>query len=300
MDFKQIEAFINVVKYKGFSKAAKATYLTQPTISAHINALEKELNLQLIDRMRKEAVLTPEGRIFYNYALSILNMRSQAILAVQNFSLNINGTVGLQASSIPGQYIVPRLMAAFKKEYPEAKFMLEQSDSRKVAENIRAHKGEIGFTGVKAGDGLIYEPLMRDRVVLITPDQPDYRERLGRKVSLRDLAGEDFILREEGSGTRGSFEQELGRHGIGLRDVKIAACMNNMEAIKQAVKGGVGVSIISEVAADRGRADNGYLVFDLSDYQAQREFYLAYSDRVTMSPTAETFRLFVMEMFARM
>lgn len=298
MDFKQIEAFTNVVKYKGFSKAAEATYLTQPTISAHINALEKELNLQLIDRMRKEAVLTPEGRIFYNYALSILNMRSQAILAVQNFSLNINGTVELQASSIPGQYIVPRLMAAFKKEYPEVKFTLEQSDSRKVAENIRASKGEIGFTGVKSSDGLIYEPLMKDKPVLITPDQSVYREKMGRPVSLREMAEDAFVLREEGSGTRESFEQELGRHGIGLHEVKIAACMNNMEAIKQAVKGGVGVSVISEVAADRERNDNGYLVFDLADYQAQREFYIVYSGRITMSPTSETFRLFVMEAFA--
>lgn len=143
MDFKQIEAFVNVIKYKSFSRAAEASFLTQPTISVHINALEKELNLQLIDRTRKEALLTSEGRVFYNYAVSMLNMRSQAILAVQNFSLNMNGTVEIQTSSIPGEYIVPELISEFKKEYPEVRFVLHQSDSGQASGNIRANKGEI-------------------------------------------------------------------------------------------------------------------------------------------------------------
>ena len=132
MDFKQIEAFVNVVKYKGFSKAAEATFLTQPTISAHVNALEKELRLQLIDRTGREIMLTAEGKLFYNYALTMLNTREQAIYSLQNFSLNINGTIDIKSSSIPGEYIVPSLMADFKREYEKVSFRLEQSDSSKV------------------------------------------------------------------------------------------------------------------------------------------------------------------------
>lgn len=75
MDFKQIEAFVNVIKYKSFSKAAEATFLTQPTISTHISSLEKELGVTLIDRMGKESRPTKQGRAFYNYAINLLHTR---------------------------------------------------------------------------------------------------------------------------------------------------------------------------------------------------------------------------------
>ena len=211
MDFKQIEAFVNVIKYKGFSKAAEATFLTQPTISAHVNALEKELQLQLIDRTKKEALPTAEGKLFYNYALTMLNTREQAIYSLQNFSLNINGTIGIQSSSIPGEYIVPGLIADFKKEYGKAKFYLEQSDSSLVADNIKAHKGEIGFTGHKENDGLTYKLLMKDKAVLITPQVPHFKEREGERLQLKDFIGEPFSLRERGSATRETFERGTGR-----------------------------------------------------------------------------------------
>lgn len=297
MDFRQIEAFVNVIKYKGFSKAADATFLTQPTISAHINALEKELRLQLIDRTKKEAIPTAEGKLFYNYALTMLNTREQAIYSLQNFSLNINGTIDIQSSSIPGEYIVPSLIAQFKKEYDKVKFRLEQSDSGKVTDNLKGGKGEIGFTGHKENDGLTYQLLMRDRAVLIAPEGQCLKERQGETISLRDIVGMPFLLREQGSATRDAFEKELQAKGIPHTCVNVVASMNSMEAIKQAVRGGMGVSIISEVAADREKVDRGYLVFDILDYDEAREFYLVYNDKITMSPTAETFKFFVLEKY---
>ncbi|MCQ4636438.1 selenium metabolism-associated LysR family transcriptional regulator [Anaerovorax odorimutans] len=297
MDFRQIEAFVNVIKYKGFSKAAEATFLTQPTISAHVNALEKELKLQLIDRTKKEAMLTAEGKLFYNYALTMLNTREQAIYSLQNFSLNISGTIDIQSSSIPGEYIVPGLIAEFKQEYGKAKFRLEQSDSSAVADNIKAHKGEIGFTGHRENDGLTYELLMKDRAVLIAPENGFFDKHEGKSLRMRDLVGAPFLLREQGSATRENFERELDAKGIPHTSINIAASMNSMEAIKQAVRGGMGVSIISEVAADRNREDRGYLVFDIEDYDVEREFYMVYNDKITMSPTAETFKFFVLEKY---
>ena len=79
MEFKQLEAFVNVVKYKSFSKAAEATYLTQPTISTHISSLEKELGVKLVDRNGKESRPTKHGRAFYNYAINIINTRERAV-----------------------------------------------------------------------------------------------------------------------------------------------------------------------------------------------------------------------------
>ena len=297
MDFKQIEAFVNVIKYKGFSKAAEATFLTQPTISAHINSLEKELQLQLIDRTKKEAIPTAEGKLFYNYALTMLNTREQAIYSLQNFSLNINGTIEIQSSSIPGEYIVPGLIAEFKHEYDKAKFHLEQSDSSLVVDNIKSHKGEIGFTGHRNNDGLTYKLLMKDNAVLITPKNEYFMNREGESIKLREFINEPFILREKGSATRSALESELEYKGIAGSSINVIASMNSMEAIKQAVRRGLGVSIISEVAADREYMDKGYLVFDIDDFDTGREFYLVYDDKITMSPTSETFKFFVLEKY---
>lgn len=297
MDFKQIEAFVNVIKHKSFSKAADATYLTQPTISAHINTLEKELQMQLIDRSRREALPTAEGRLFYEYALSMLNTREQAVYSLQNFCLSINGIIEIQASSIPGEYMVPTLMSAFIKEYPDARFYLEQSDTDEALENLAEHKGEIGFTGGRREDGLTYKTLMQDKAVLITPDTAYFREKKGRAVNLKEVIEEPFVMREQGSATRVNFEEKLQTKGILPASLTVAARMNSMEAIKQAVAGGMGVSIISEIAADRERRDRDYLIFELEDYNTERDFYLVYDDKVTMSPTAETFKYFVLKQF---
>ena len=297
MDFKQIEAFVNVIRYKGFSKAAEAIFITQPTISAHINALERELQMQLIDRTKKEAVPTAEGRLFYNYALTMLNTREQAIYSLQNYALNINGTVDIKCSSIPGEYIVPPLIAGFRKEYKKATFRMEQSDSYAVIDHIQTHNGEIGFTGHKGNDGLTYKLLVKDKAVLITPREERFLNRQGQAIEIRDIVGESFILREKGSATRDSFEKALRDEGIAYSSVNIAARMNSMEAIKQAVRGGMGISIISEVAAEKDSIDRGYLVFDIDGYDGGREFYMVYDDRFTMSPTAETFKFFVLEKY---
>lgn len=297
MDFKQIEAFVNVIRYKGFSKAAEAIFITQPTISAHINALERELQMQLIDRTKKEAVPTAEGRLFYNYALTMLNTREQAIYSLQNYALNINGTVDIKCSSIPGEYIVPPLIAGFKREYDKVSFNIEQSDSASVINHIREHKGDIGFTGRKMNDGLTYHLLVKDKAVLIAPDNEKFEKMSGSAVLLDDILNEPLILREKGSATRETFENTLKEKGLPCTSMNIAARMNSMEAIKQAVRGGMGVSIISELAAEKSKNDRGYRIFDIANYDSERKFYMVYDSRFTMTPTAETFKCYVLEQY---
>ena len=176
MEFKQLEAFVNVIKYKSFSKAADASFLTQPTISTHISSLEKELGVTLIDRMGKESRPTKEGRAFYKYAINIINTREKAIMAVGNTENEYAGIVDLRASSIPGQYVVPGLMAMFKKLYPNVRFYLEQSDSETVWNSILENSGEIGFTGDYRNNGLKYDLLFKDEMILITPNNEKFRK----------------------------------------------------------------------------------------------------------------------------
>ncbi len=294
MEFKQIEAFVNVVKHKSFSKAADATFLTQPTISAHVSALEKELGCVLIERMGRESVPTKAGMEFYRYAVDMVNSREAAISAVGRGGEKAGAVIEIQASGIPGQYIVPNLMAGFSARHPGVRFYMEISDSREAAESVINHKGEIGFTGEnRRNNRLIYQMIGREKSLLITPNLPDYDGITGEdgKVLLEKLSEERFLWREDGSATRELFEEKYRKEtGKTLRAV---ATINDVESIKQCVAAGLGVSVVSAAALDEGDEAAGRLrALEIGD-EFTREFYMIYRKSGVLSPAAAEFIKYV-------
>jgi len=154
MEFRQLEAFVNAAKYKSFSKAADATFLTQPTISTHVSNLENELGVRLLNRSGREISLTPHGHEFYSYAVELLNTRSRAVMSMKNLKEDLDGILEIQTSSIPGYFYLPQVMEEFHELFPRVRFYVEQSDSRLVNENLMNQRGELGFTGVICTDSL--------------------------------------------------------------------------------------------------------------------------------------------------
>lgn len=292
MDFKQIEAFVNVIKYSSFSKAADALFLTQPTISMHINSLEQELGVTLINRRGKEVSPTGEGKKLYRYATDMMNTRARAIAAVRNSGNTTEGVLEIQSSSIPGEYIVPRLIAEFSREYPKMKYFLEQSDSGRVMENIASGKGELGFTGTKGPKSLRYTLLLTDKTVIITPKSERFLE-LGEDVSFETFANEPFIQRESGSATLKTFEEALPKLAP-RKNINVIARMNSMEAVKQAVSAGLGVAAVSETAIWEERHNQAFFIFRPRDLDIGRTFYMVYNDRISLSPPALLFKNFVL------
>ncbi len=292
MEFKQIEAFVAVVRTGSFSKAAEKLFLSQPTVSSHVNTLEKELNLQLIDRTHRKAVPTAEGQRLYSYAVTLLNTRDQALYSVQNFALNISGTVRLCASSVPGKVLVPKLMMLFQQQYEGVRFLYTQMDSQGVIESILKHEYEVGFVGTKKNNGLIYDPIMKDRMVLIAPKKQAYKEAVKQGMSLKDLQKERMILREPGSGTRIKFEEALSQKGLSIDQLDVAAYINDTGTIIRMVENGLGVSVVSEAALEKNNPRANYYTIELKDYHDERTIYMVHDGRITLSPTAETFRYF--------
>lgn len=295
MDFKQIEAFVNVIKYKSFSKAAEATFLTQPTISTHISSLEKELGVTLIDRMGKESRPTKQGRAFYNYAINLLNTRERAVNAIRKSGQEISGNIDIRTSSIPGEYIVPELITEFHRRYPKVNFTVEQSDSDKVWNDILDNMGEIGFTGEYQNNELKCELLLRDKLVCITPRNEKFLKLMERSesIALRELRNEEFVWREEGSATRKTFENHCKGEDPNW-NMKTVATVNSLEAVKKCVSCGLGVSVISQLSADVP-ASKDYLVFSLDEIDFQREFYLIYNKNTTLAPPAQKFKEFILD-----
>lgn len=296
MDFKQIEAFVNVVKYKKFSRAADASFLTQPTISTHINNLEKELNAVLLNRQGREITMTKQGEAFYSYATNILNLREQATLSVQGMNREVEGVVEIQTSSIPGQYYVPMLLGEFRSRYPGVKIFLEQSDSRNVMDNIINQKGEIGFTGTKLSNNLVYEEIFTDDMILITPNKGKFAKMETDTVHVQEIVGESFILREDGSGTKKEFEKaEIQGISI-LKMVNVIAHMNNTEAIKNAVISGLGISVLSACAARDLKNNDQLKCFKIAGLSKKRHFYMVRNRTYCLSPAAERFWDYILEM----
>lgn len=296
MEFRQIEAFVNAVKYKSFSKAADATFLTQPTISAHINNLENELGITLLNRSGREITLTKQGELFYPFAIDMLHTRSQALFSVQKLSETMEGVLDIHVSSIPGQYYLPKLMGEFHDRRPKVRFYVDQSDSKNVIENILSQKGEIGLTGYKISNSLVYEPIFMDEMVLMVPDMDRFSQwDSGSIVDFEDFKQETFILREDGSGTKQEMEKaEI--HGVpAFKNVNVIARMNNMEAIKQAVAGGLGISILSRRAIEDSITDHPVKYFRIDGLEKKRTFYMVYNKNICLSPVAEAFRNLVLE-----
>lgn len=296
MEFRQLEAFVNAVKYKSFSKAADATFLTQPTISTHVSNLETELGVRLLNRKGREISLTHEGQEFYSYAMELLNTRERAINQLHSFSKELEGILEIQTSSIPGHSFLPMLMDEFHKKNPKVRFYVEQTDSRTVNDNLISQRGEIGFTGYKGSQGLIYEPIFYDEMVLITPDSEKYRSyKNGEEIPVELFIDDPFVLREDGSGTKQEMEKALIDGKAVFRDVDVVARMTNMSSVKQVVSRGLGISIVSEQVVKDSAESERIRYFRIKGLEKKRCFYVAYNRSAVLSPTAEAFLQFVQE-----
>lgn len=288
MDFKQIEAFVNVVRYKSFSKAADATFFTQPTISTHIRNLEKELGVKLLDRKSRVVEMTPQGAKFYKYAVEMINARAQAFEALSDMDENIGGILEIQTSSIPGVTFLPDLLAGFRSEHPGIQYYVSMSDTQTVVDNISERIGEIGFVGEDVTNGSIEcVKVATDRSVMIAPASYP----ITGSISLSDALSYPFIWRETGSATRKTFEAAALARGLDKDEFEVAALVDDMDAIVRSVEAGLGVSIISDRIADT--LGDRVRVVEIKDFKEDRSFYMIKLKSISLSPAAESFSQYV-------
>lgn len=288
MDFKQIEAFVNVVRYKSFSKAADATFFTQPTISTHIRNLEKELGVKLLDRKSRAVEMTPQGSKFYKYAVEMINARAQAFNALNDTSEGIRGILEVQTSSIPAVTFLPDLLSGFRTAHPGIQYYVSVSDTQTVIDNITERRGEIGFIGEKTGSSSIEcTKVAVDKSVLIAPVDYD----MPSTIKLSEAIQYPFIWRETGSATRRIFEQAALEAGFEKDEFEVAALVDDMDTMIRSVEVGLGVAIISErVASSLGKRVK---VTEIEGFNEDRVFYMIHLKSASFSPAAEAFSEYV-------
>ncbi len=276
LTMQQFEALIHLIEERSFSRAAKKMHLTQPSLTKHIRNVEEALGVKIVNRSSRSIVLTPEGRVLYDYARRIIKLRDEARERVLRLREEEAGDIRIAASTIPATYILPYAIGGFRKKHPRIRTTVRTADSSDVIETVLDNGAEIGFVGKKPTGGKLFaEELWKDRLVLAIPSGHPWAKR--RSVGVAELSKEPFVIREKGSGTREAVEECLREAGgPGLPHLDIAAELGSSEAVKEAIIAGLGISVIS-VHAIRRELKSGILAaLAIEGCPIERSFYLIY------------------------
>ncbi len=271
MNLHQLNTFITVYSLKSFTKAAEELGLSQPTISEQIKNLEDSIGCKLFDRLGRTVVPTKEAEVLYPKVVEIIEEVKGLKEYISEETRKVEGLIRFGASTIPGAYILPKLAARFRKLYPDVSFELEVSDSELITEKVKNHELMLGFTGAIMDDEKIDAmPFYKDRLVLAGSAELIEKDR----ITPQELLSLPFILREKGSGTRRTMERFLDSKGIDITDLNIIAVFGSTDAVKEALKSSLGVSIISDIAIKEELKSGVLREIRVRGFNIKRNFYI--------------------------
>lgn len=292
INLKQLEAFVTTAEYSSFTKAAEELYLTQSTVSSHISALEKALGVRLIQRSARQRVcLTKEGERIYRDARDILD-RCQALQDLKKENQQNQLVIG--ASSVPGQCLMPEIMGDYLALCPDCHYVQLRGDSIRIHQYLAQGKANLGFVGIASNPKEYhYHPVAEDRLVLITPNKEPYLTLHSNGTSGLSMLHMPMILREQDSGTRQEMERYLRNLDISPESLNVIAQIDNPEAIRSSVSRGLGVSIMSVLAAREYLLSGRLLSFELGNQGAFRNIYLTWRKDAFLTAAEQKFLEFV-------
>ncbi|MEW6554043.1 MAG: selenium metabolism-associated LysR family transcriptional regulator [Actinomycetota bacterium] len=271
MNTKSLLIFVEVASTGSFSTAARNLGLTQPAVSSQIRTLEKEFGNTLIDRSTGRSRLTEAGRAFLGYARDILETEEKLRREMEGRRAEVGGPIAISASTIPGEYIMPLILARFRERHPLVDPRLDISDSSRVLDKVRAGEVDLGCVGLYEEDErLRYGQLCHDRLVFIAP--PGHPLARRRDLGPADLEGEPLLYREEGSGTRSHMLKILTDLGLD-KCPGSAMVLGSTMAVIQAVAAGEGISVVSLWAASAYIGQGIVSALRFKAPEPRREFY---------------------------
>jgi DNA-binding transcriptional LysR family regulator len=286
MTLRQLEIFLAVAREKSFSLAAKKIHLSQPTLSEHISELESELGKQLFFRHGRHRVVkvTEAGRVFEQFAERAVLSVEGARQALADLDGLTHGSVLIGASTTPGLYVLPRIIAAFRTKYPGVDVKLQIANSQTIEGRVRERELDLGIVGghaLRPGQECLAAGMLDELVLIVSPAHSWARRR---EVTPESLADEPLLVREEGSATRSVTERALERVKF-----RVAMELDHTEAIKQGVMAGLGVAFVSlyavqgEIAAGRLRA------LRLRGVRIRRHFHVIHHEARRITASARAF-----------
>lgn len=288
MNLASLQTFIAVAEKRNLSLAAQEIHITQPAISKQLSVLESHFGTALVERKGRGVSLTPAGELFYRHAREIVDLMNRAERDIRQMSGEIRGRMIVWASTIPGHYILPPIIGAFKKEYPDVQTVLHIGDSKEAIRKLLEESAHLAAVGILPNNKRIEGvKFFSDELVVIVP--PDHPFASSSEISLDQLCKESLVWRETGSGTRSVVESHLARGGLTPDKLNIALELGSTGAVVTAVEAGAGVSVVSRWAVLKEQALGKIVTVKVKDLPMERDLYLVYPRRKNKSPMVEAF-----------
>ncbi len=292
IEVHELEIFLAAAEEENFSAAARKLHLSQPAISFQIQALEQRLNVQLFQRSGRRISLTEAGRDLLPMAREMVGLSTrieETMCAQQGI---VKGQVKIGCSTSPGKYVLPGLIGAFRRQFPQVQFVVDVMDRRAVEEKLLSKQLHIGVLGLcSKHKDLDCEPFFVDELVLIAAAEHPWAayDRIGPE----DLKKAVWILREGGAATRQLVQTYLEEHGINGDDLHVAMELGSPECVEAAVEAGHGVSFVSRVAVRDGLALGKIKLVPVEGVTVRRQVYMARNLQRTCTCAEVKFREFV-------
>ena len=284
---KQLEAFVCVADCGSFYEAAQQLFVSQPTVSAHIAALEAHFHTTLLTRgSRKKISLTESGQAVYARAKAILQSCRELEQADGAFASELQ----IGASTVPMGYILPPILAKFRLHNPTCRFVLKKGDSAAVHEMLRAGSIQLGVVGtVLDPENLTYRKLAQDLLVLVTPNTPEFEALARQGVYGSSLLDRPLIFRGAGSGTQRTVDRYLAERGMDAAHIQTVARVESNEGVLELVAQQMGCAVLSSLAVQDAVKAGKVLQFALEPEPVTRELYLVWQKHVPPISLARQF-----------
>ena len=286
MELMQLEMFVAMVEEGSFHKAAERVFRTQPAVSIAIRKLEQELGSQLFDRANRNAcVLTDTGEVLYGFAKQLLNLRDEAIITLQQLHNLQSGRIRIGANESTGLYLLPRLILAFREQYPKIKIEVFRQLSARLPQELRQRNLDFAILSFlpDAGD-LEATPIMRDELVLIA--SPQHALAACERVHIRDLGSENFIAHNARSPSREKVIEAFRRFQTPLNiTIEIAT----IETVKRFVAMNLGLAFVPQMCVQEEVERGELLVIPVEEFCHERTLWVVRRRTDAHSHAAQAF-----------
>lgn len=280
----QLKVFEATARHGSFTRAAEELYLTQPTVSMQVKQLTKSIGLPLFEQVGKRLYLTDAGRELFSTCKEIFGQLEQLEMTIADLKGMKQGRLRL-AVITTAKYFLPRLLGPFCQKYPGVDVSLTVTNHERVIDRLANNQDDLYvMSQLPENLDIKAHPFLDNPLVPVAPvNHPLVKEK---NISLARLCEETFIMREPGSGTRRAFQKMLDEHDL---DVKVRLELGSNEAIKQAIAGGLGLSVLSRHTLTPEAANNDVAVLDVEGFPIQRQWYVVHLAGKQISVVANTF-----------
>jgi len=287
--FRQLTLFEAVARHLSFTRAADELHLSQPAVSMQIRQLEDSIGLALFEKSGKRISLTEAGREVFRYSQSINRELAEMEEVLESLKGLSRGRLNIAVASTVN-YFAPRLLAEFHKEYPGIHLALDVTNREKLIQMLIDNSVDMVLMGQPPGNVQVeYEAFMDNLLVVVAP--PEHPLCGVEAIPVARLADEVFVMREPGSGTRQAMERFFSEHDLKIRQ---GMQMTRNEAIKQAVRAGLGLGIVSTHTIELELETGRLTILDVEDFPIRRQWFLVYRKGKRLSPPGQVFRNFVL------